>query len=84
VTLQVAAKGSARVLLLWNERNAGAEANGFSRKAIVWGRKRTDRSLFVPLPREAWISGKSYPTGMESVQAGVVDGELFKSLALLL
>ena len=41
---------------------AGAEANGLSGKAIVWGRKRTDRSLFVPLPREAWISGKSYPT----------------------
>ena len=63
---------------------AGADADGSEGKAIVWGRKRIDRSLFVPLPREAWIGGRSHPTGMGSVQVGGVDGEQLRSLALLL
>ena len=92
------AKGSTRVALLWNSRNAGylfgrlavdghkpapkkpdllldvgieEPTNGVRR--IVWGKKMAPDALFIPLPVELWIRGRSHPTGREAVQAGTVD-----------
>jgi len=90
----LAVKGRARILLLWNSRNAGylfnlargssapkkpdllldvgvdAAANGAPR--ISWGRVRGGEELFIPLARELWTRGRSYPTGMAGVQAGAI------------
>ena len=102
------AKAKARVVLLWNSRNAGylfgrLAAAGHARppkkpdllldvgvedstngvKRIVWGKKATADAVFIPLPHELWIRGRSHPTGRESFQAGAVDTDSLRARALL-
>lgn len=93
----LAARGRARILLLWNSRNAGylfarvqkerppkkpdllldagVEAGMNGTRRIAWGWTRGAEELFIPLARELWIRGRSYPTGMGSVQAGSISGD---------
>ena len=102
--------GRARVVLLWNSRNAGylfgrLAADGLVKapkkpdllldagieeptngvKRIVWGKKQADgAALFIPLPVDLWIKGRSHPAGSDAIQAGPVDsGSLRRAAALL-
>jgi NAD-dependent dihydropyrimidine dehydrogenase PreA subunit len=42
-------------------------------KRIVWGKQPAADALFIPLPVDLWIRGRSHPTGREAIQAGMVD-----------
>ena len=74
-----AAAGKADLLL-----DVGVQegANGTTR--IAWGTKPGSEDLFVSLPRELWILGRSYPTGMPGTSSGAVDREALKKTAALL
>ena len=52
-------------------------------KRIVWGKKATADALFIPLPHELWIRGRSHPTGRESFLAGAVDADGLRARVLL-
>jgi len=56
--------------------------NGVRR--IAWGKKRGDEDVFIPLPRELWVLGRSHPTGMPSTVSGTIDLEAVKAAAALL
>jgi formate dehydrogenase major subunit len=52
-------------------------------KRILWGRKPEGQDLFIPLSRELWVRGKSYPTGSAGVQNGAVEAEWLAPARLL-
>ncbi len=56
--------------------------NGVRR--IAWGKKQGDEEVFIPLPVEHWILGRSHPTGMPGTNAGAVDLKALKEAAALL
>ncbi len=56
--------------------------NGAQR--IAFGKKQGDEAMFIPLPRELWIHGRSYPTGMPSMSSGTINVEALKEAAALL
>ena len=50
--------------------DVGVEDAANGTKRIAWGKEPGREDLFIPLPRELWIRGRSHPTGMPRVQAG--------------
>jgi formate dehydrogenase major subunit len=79
-TRQTAAKGAADLYL-----DVGVEESANGTRRIAWGTKRKgDEHLFIPLPRELWILGRSHPTGMPSTTSGKIDLEVLKEAAALL
>jgi formate dehydrogenase major subunit len=64
--------------------DVGVEDADHSGKRIVWGKKASENALFIPLPHELWIRGRSYPSGRSPLQVGSVDEEGLKTLSLLL
>ncbi len=45
--------------------------NGVRR--VLWGRSPKGQALFLPLPADLWIKGRSHPTGMDPVLDGRID-----------
>ena len=79
-TRQTPARASADLYL-----DVGVEESMNGTRRIAWGKKRKgDEELFIPLPRELWILGRSHPTGMPSTTAGKIDLEALKEAAALL
>ncbi len=79
---QTALASTAKVSDLYLDVGVEEAANGAPR--IAWGRKQGDEEVFIPLPVEHWIMGRSHPTGMPSTNAGAVDLEARKEAAALL
>jgi hypothetical protein len=52
-------------------------------KRIAWGTKPGSEDLFVSLPRDAWIMGRSHPTGMPTRSDGKVSLDMLKPLLLI-
>jgi NAD-dependent dihydropyrimidine dehydrogenase PreA subunit len=53
-------------------------------KRIAWGKKQGDEELFIALPREHWVLGRSHPTGMPAVTDGKLDPQALNQAAALL
>jgi hypothetical protein len=51
---------------------------------VAFGKKQGDEGVFVPLSRDAWIHGRSYPTGMPPVSSGTIDTDELKKTAALI
>jgi formate dehydrogenase major subunit len=51
---------------------------------IAWGKKQGDEAVFIPLPRELWILGRSHPTGMPSTTGGTINLDALEAAAALL
>jgi hypothetical protein len=64
--------------------DVGVEESANGTRRIAWGMKPGAQDLFVPLSKDLWIHGKSYPTGMPSVTSGNVDLEALRAAASLL
>ena len=80
LTRQTGGNGAADLYL-----DVGVEESGSGTPRIAWGKKRRgDESIFIPLPRELWILGRSHPTGMPSVSHGNIDQEALEAAAALL
>jgi hypothetical protein len=82
---RLAAEGRARApkkpdLLL----DAGIEEPTSGVTRIVWGKKPADAALFIPLPVDLWIRGRSHPTGREPLAAGLADTEALRAAASVL
>jgi hypothetical protein len=50
----------------------------------VWGKKAPAKALFIPMPRDLWIMGRSHPTARPAVSTGSVNLDEIKALAALL
>jgi ferredoxin len=64
--------------------DVGVEDGGQTAQRIVWGMKTTEGALFLPLPRELWLRGRSYPSGRGSLEVDSVDEEAIRELAALI
>ncbi len=64
--------------------DVGVEESTNGTKRIAWGKKPGTQDLFIPLSRELWIRGRSYPTGMPSMTAGKIDLDALKAAASLI
>jgi len=64
--------------------DVGVEESTNGTQRIVWGQKAPSKALFIPIPRELWILGRSHPTGMPSVSAGTIPIESLKAAVALL
>jgi formate dehydrogenase major subunit len=67
---------------LWLDVGAEEATDGVRR--IAWGKKRGDEALFIPLPREHWILGRSHPTAMPVTNSGALDKDALKAAVDLL
>jgi hypothetical protein len=76
---QAAAKRAPDLVL-----DIGVEGSANGARRIAWGRKPGIQDLFIPLAKELWINGTSYPTAMPSVTSGNIDLEALKAAAELL
>jgi hypothetical protein len=70
------ARGKTDLLL-----DVGVEDGGQAVQRIVWGKKTTEGALFLPLPVDLWLRGKSYPSGRGSLEVDSVDEEGIRKLA---
>jgi ferredoxin len=64
--------------------DVGVEGGRNGTKRIAWGKKQGDEDLFIPLPRELWILGRSHPTGMPGTVSGAIDHDALRETAALL
>jgi len=65
--------------------DVGVEESANGTRRIAWGKKQKgDEEMFIPLPRELWIFGRSHPTGLPSTTSGNIDLEALKETAALL
>jgi ferredoxin len=78
-TRQTPAQKSADLFL-----DVGVEEATNGAPRIAWGKKQGDEDLFIPLPRDFWIMGRSHPTGMPSTTSGTIDLEALKEAAAIL
>jgi ferredoxin len=62
--------------------DVGVEESANGTKRIVWGRKTGAEDLFIPLPREWWLMGRSHPTAMPPVQTGTIQADALKAVLL--
>ena len=62
--------------------DVGVEESTNGTKRIAWGKKSETQDLFIPLPREWWFAGRSHPTAMPPVQAGVIQADALKAVLL--
>ena len=62
----------------------GVEESTNGAQRIAFGKKQGDEAMFIPLSRDLWILGRSYPTGMPSTSSGNIDLEALKEAAALL
>jgi hypothetical protein len=62
--------------------DVGIEDSMNATKRILWGMTPRKQDLFIPLPRELWILGRSHPTGMPSATSGTIDLEVVRKAAL--
>ncbi len=63
--------------------DVGVEESENGTRRIVWGMKPGRQDLFIPLAKELWINGRSYPTAMPVVTSGKIDLEGVKAAAEL-
>jgi formate dehydrogenase major subunit len=63
--------------------DVGVEGPKNGTKRILWSRRPEGQDLFIPLSRELWVRGKSYPTGSSGVQNGAVEPEWLAPARLL-
>jgi formate dehydrogenase major subunit len=52
-------------------------------RRVVWGKKAPAGALFMPLPRDLWIRGTSYPSGRARLTVGEVNGHAAEAAAAL-
>ncbi len=61
--------------------DVGVEDGEAAVQRIVWGKKAADKALSLPLPRELWLRGRSYPSGRGSLEVDSVDEEAIREQA---
>jgi hypothetical protein len=62
--------------------DVGVEESANGTKRIAWGKKTGTQDLFIPLPREWWLQGRSHPTAMPPVQSGIIQADALKAVLL--
>jgi formate dehydrogenase major subunit len=63
--------------------DVGVDAGANGTRRIVWSMNQVDADVFVPLARELYLHGRSYPTGLESIQAGAISKGTLKEALLI-
>jgi hypothetical protein len=55
--------------------DAGTGQRADGAKLVAWDLSPREADLYLPLPRAYWISGRTHPSGGESIVVGAVDVE---------
>ena len=64
--------------------DVGVEESANGTRRIAWGMKPGSQDLFIPLSKDLWIHGRSYPTGMPSMPGGKINLDEVKAAAAVL
>ena len=64
--------------------DVGVDESANGTRRIAWGMKPGSQDLFIPLSKDLWIHGRSYPTGMPSMPGGKINLDEVKAAAAVL